>query len=143
MTRTRPQRPAGMRSDSGSATVELVILTPIFGLLLLAVVAVGRVQNARADVEGAARSAARDLSIARDPAASVGRVRSDVASMIRAGSPGCRTFTFTPTFTPDTVTVTIACEADLQDAALLPFPGHLSLTGTASEIIDRYKETAA
>ena len=52
------------RSDRGSVSVELVILAPLFGLLLLGVIAVGRVSNARADVDAAARMAARDLSIA-------------------------------------------------------------------------------
>ena len=60
--------------ERGSVSVELVILAPIIGVLLVAVGAVGRVENARADIEGAARSAARDLSIARDPHAAIGLV---------------------------------------------------------------------
>ena len=60
-------RLAPLRDDRGSASVELAILAPLVGILLLAVVVVGRVQVARADVEGAARSAARELALARDP----------------------------------------------------------------------------
>ena len=127
--------------DRGSIAVELAILAPLIGVLLLAVVAVGRVQNARADVEGAARSAARDLSIARDPTASIGRVRESTAATLNVGSPGCRTFTFTPSITVEQVTVTVACHADLEDAAVLPLPGSMTLSASATEVVDIYRET--
>ena len=108
--------------------------------LLLCVVVVGRTQNSRADVEGAARSAARDLSIARDPEAAIGRVRSTASAMVHAGSPGCRDFGLLADIGAEAVTVTVSCTADLQDDALLPVPGHLTLTGSATEPIDRYRE---
>ena len=56
-----------LRGDRGSISVELAILAPLVGILLACVVLVGRVQISRADLEGAARSAARDLSIAARP----------------------------------------------------------------------------
>jgi Flp pilus assembly protein TadG len=133
--------PRSANGDAGSISVELAVLTPLFGMLLLTVVAVGRVQNARADIEGAARAAARDLSIARDPSNEVGRVRSETSSIVRAGSPGCQTFTLAPTIAADSVTVTISCVADLQDASILPLPGHMTLTATATEVIDTFKES--
>lgn len=127
--------------ERGSISVELVILAPLFGILLLAVVVVGRVQNSRADIEGAARSAARDLSISRDPTAAVGRVRTEISQMVDVGSPGCQTMSFTPEITAESVTVTIACVADLQDASILPVPGQMTLSATATEIIDQFRET--
>jgi Flp pilus assembly protein TadG len=138
--RSSVQRWRARDGERGSISVELAILTPIFALLLLAVVAVGRIQNSRADIESAARSAARDLSIARDPAAAVGRVRAAISQMVNVGSPGCQTLTFTPTITPETVTVVVGCIADLQDASILPLPGHMTLTATATEAIDRFRE---
>ena len=130
----------GRDSDAGSVSVELAILAPLVGLLLLCVVVVGRTQNSRADVEGAARSAARDLSIARDPEAAIGRVRSTASAMVDAGSPGCRDFELLADIGAEAVTVTVSCTADLQEAALLPVPGHVTLTGSATEPIDRYRE---
>lgn len=138
MTR-RPIRGRGDH-EQGSISLELAILAPIIVLLLMCVVVTGRVQNSRADIEGVAQSAARDLSIARDPAGAVGRVRADAAQMVSVGSPGCQTFTFTPTITATTVSLTIACVADLQDASMLPLPGHMTLTATASQPIDLYRE---
>ena len=127
--------------ETGSVAVELVILAPIIGILLLIVVAVGRVENARADIEGAARSAARDLSISRDPAAAVGRVRASTAATLHVGTPGCQQFTFAPTIETTKVTVAVSCVADLQDDNILPLPGSMTLTADASEIIDTYRET--
>ena len=135
---------ARMRSadDRGSFAVELAILAPLVGILLLAVVAVGRVQNSRANVEGAARSAARDLSIARDPVAATGRVKASAAAMLDVGSPGCRQFSFSSAVTIDKVTVTLSCVANLEDAAILPIPGSMRLDASASEAIDQFRESA-
>lgn len=129
--------------EQGSVSVELVILAPLVGLLLGAVVLVGRIQASRADLEGAARSAARDLSIARDPQASVNDVRRDAEISLDVGSPTCRSMTFTPTIGATEVSVTIACLVDLQDAALLPVPATMTLTADATEILDVHRETAA
>ena len=122
-------------------TVELVILAPLVGLLLGAVVLVGRVQASRADLEGAARVAARDLSIARDPKAATGEVRRDAEVSLEVGSPTCRSMTFTPTISATEVSVTIACVVDLQDAAVLPVPATMTLTADATEILDVHRET--
>ena len=62
-----PPRPAD-REETGSVVAELVLLTPLLILVLLFVVALGRLAGARIDVDGAAAQAARAASIARDPA---------------------------------------------------------------------------
>lgn len=128
------------RDDRGSVAVELVIIAPLFGLLLLGIVAVGRVQNARADVEAAARMAARDLSIARDPHARLAAAEELVASTLDAGSPSCRTMRFTADVTDTRVDVTVSCVAELQAAALLPVPGSITVAGEATEVRDLHRE---
>jgi Flp pilus assembly protein TadG len=128
------------RNDRGSASVELAILAPLVGLLLGAVVLVGRVQLARADVGGAARSAARDLSIARDPYVAVEGVRADLMMTLEVGSPTCRTLSFTPDIGTARVSVTLTCIVDLREAAVLPVPGSMSISASASEIVDTYRE---
>jgi Flp pilus assembly protein TadG len=138
MNRLRPRR-----DDRGSVSVELVILAPLFGLLLLGVVAVGRVQQAHADVDAAARMAARDLSIARDPYGRLHTVQQRVAAMLDVGSPSCRAMAFDAEIGDTRIDVTVACNAELQEAALLPVPGSMTVTGTATEIRDAYRETAA
>lgn len=130
------------RDDRGSVSVELVIIAPLFGLLLLAVVAVGRVQNAHADVDAAARMAARDLSIARDPHARVAAVEQMVAATLGVGSASCRTMSFDAVIGDTQIDVTVACHAELQDAAVLPVPGSMSITGSATELRDAYRESS-
>ncbi len=89
------------RSDRGSVSVELVILAPLFGLLLLGVIAVGRVSNARADVDAAARMAARDLSIARDPQSRLADVERTVAETLDVGSASCRSMSMSASIADD------------------------------------------
>lgn len=129
-----------VRDDRGSLSVELAILAPLVGILLACVVLVGRVQISRADLEGAARSAARDLSIARDPYAALGDVQRNVEATLRVGSPTCRSMSFTPEIRAAEVSVTLACIVDLQAAAVLPVPGTMTLTASATEIIDIHRE---
>ena len=131
-----------LRDDRGSISVELAILAPLVGILLACVVLVGRVQTARADLEGAARSAARDLSIARDPHAAIADVQQGVETTLNVGSPACRTLSFTPTIRATEVSVTLACTVDLQATAVLPLPGTMTLSASATEIVDLYRETA-
>ncbi len=135
---TRPSRGKG---DRGSASVELVILAPLFGLLLLAVIAAGRVANAHADVDAAARMAARDLSIARDPDGRRAEVERTIADTLAVGSPSCRTMTFDASITDNRIDVTVACSSDLQEAAVLPLPGRMTITGNATEVRDAYRES--
>lgn len=127
-------------SETGSASVELAILAPLVGILLACVFLVGRVQIARADLEGAAHSAARDLSIARDPLARVSDVEDAIRSSLHVGSPACRSMSFLPVVTATAVHVTITCEVDLAAAAVLPVPGTMTVSASASEAIDAYRE---
>lgn len=126
--------------ERGSVSVELAILAPLVGVLLACVVLVGRVQIARADLEVAARSAARDLSIARDPTAALATVRENLDTTLEVGSPSCRTLAFTPVISATEVSVTLTCTVDLQAAAVLPVPGTMNLSATATEIVDEYRE---
>ena len=126
--------------DRGSVTVELAVLAPLVGLLLASVFLVGRVQIARADLEGAARGAARDLSIARDPEAARSAVEQSVAATLDLGSPSCRSMTFTAEIQATDVSVSIACVVDLQAAAVLPVPGSMTVSASATEVIDVYRE---
>jgi len=126
--------------ESGSVSVELAILTPLFALLLACVVLVGRVQSGRADVEAAARAAARTISLSRDSASAIEVARTDAEAMIDVGSPTCTSMAFTPTLEGGEVQVEISCVVDLAAAALLPVPGSVTVSATATEVVDVYRE---
>ena len=131
-----------MSRDRGSVTVELAILTPLFALLLAFVVLVGRVQSGRADVEAAAHSAARTISLARDTEAAIELARENAESTVGLGSPTCTSMSFMPTIVDGRVTVEVACTVDLAAAALLPVPGSMTVSASAVEVIDRSRESA-
>lgn len=126
--------------ERGSATVELVILAPVFGLLLAFVVVAGRMGAARADVDGVAHSAAREITLARDPSAAIGRARDEAATALHAGSAMCRSMQWHDAVSATEVTVTITCSVDLAGAAMLPVPGSMTVTGTSTEVVDRFRE---
>lgn len=130
------------REYRGSTSVELAVLAPLVGILLACILLVGRVQIARADLEGAARSAARDLSIARDPDAVQREVEEGLDVTLKVGSPSCRSLSFTPLIRATEVSVTIACVVDLQAAAVLPVPGTMTVTAHATEVVDTYREAS-
>lgn len=126
--------------DKGSITIELAILTPLFALLLGFVVLVGRIQSGRADVEAAARAAARTISLSRDSATAIPVAREDAEAVVRVGSPTCSSMGFVPTIVNGEVTVEVSCVVDLAAASLLPVPGSMTVTASASEIIDVHRE---
>jgi len=133
---------AKRRADRGSVTIELAILTPLFALLLAFVVLVGRVQSGRADVESAARSAARTISLSRDSTAAIAVAREDAEATVEVGSPTCTSMGFNPVIADGQVTVEVSCVVDLAAASLLPVPATMTVTAAASEVIDTYRESA-
>ena len=130
------------RTDRGSASVELVIVAPVFALLLAFVVTVGRTQSSRADVEAAAHNAARTITIARDPAGAVGDARAQAEASLPVGSATCRTLGFDATVTAERAVVTVSCEIDLADAAMAPVPASYTVSATAEEVIDTHRENS-
>ena len=132
-------------SERGSVSIELVLLTPVLVVLLLLVVAFGRVQNARADVEAAARAAARAASTTRD--ASSARAAGERAAFMEfdGGRFRCDTLTFdidTAAFSADgVVATTVSCRVALGDVSGMGIPGHHTITATFSEPLDRFRGT--
>lgn len=128
------------RSDRGSTTVEMLVLVPAVALLFGLVVTAGRLQSTQADLDAAARSSARTISLQRDPVAAESVARDEAGRVLGVGGPSCRSLDFTPVVTPELVTVTLACTVDLSGASLLPLPGSLRLESSSTEPIDHYKE---
>jgi Flp pilus assembly protein TadG len=124
-------------------TAELVIRTPLLVLLLLFVVALGRLAGARIDVEGAAAQAARAASIARSPAAAAGAAQEAAASALAGQGVSCGEFSVsvgTADFVPGgSVTVTVSCSARLADLVGLRLPSAETLSATAVQPVDLYR----
>jgi hypothetical protein len=59
---------------------------------------------------------------------------------LRVGSPSCRTLRWDVQIDPTEVTVELACDVDLAEAALVPVPGRLSVAAISTEVRDRFRE---
>jgi Flp pilus assembly protein TadG len=132
-------------AERGSTSVELVLLTPVLVGLLLLTVAFGRVQNARADIEAASRTAARAASLERSAPAATFAGEQAAAAELDASGYDCtsqRIDVDTSGFAPDAlVTVTVACTVDLADVTGMGIPTSRTLVAQFSEPLDRFRGT--
>jgi Flp pilus assembly protein TadG len=147
---TRPARPHPRRPDSrdrGSATAELVLVTPFLVLLLLFAVAAGRLVQARLDVDSAAQQAARAASLARTPGAASAQATQVAQAALAGQSVTCNPAVITPDtsdFIPGgRVSVQVSCTVRLSDLSLLHLPGSTTLTSTFTSPIDVYRGNVA
>ncbi len=129
--------------ERGSATTELVLLTPVLLVMLVFVVALGRIGSSRAEVDAAARDAARDAANARSVAQAV--TDSDTAAHGDLTDAGvtCRALTVvldTTNFRAGgTVTATVSCTVALADLTGLGLPSSKTITARYTEPIDVYR----
>jgi Flp pilus assembly protein TadG len=129
--------------DRGSASVELVLVTPVVVALLLFVVFVGRVAQSRADVERAARDAARAASIARTSEAARTQGETAARATLASGGVACQRLDVAIDVAQfragGTVDATVTCTIGLGDLALLDVPGSRTVSSTFSEPVDTYR----
>jgi Flp pilus assembly protein TadG len=81
-----------MTDERGSATIELALLAPVLLILLLFVAFVGRLTEARAEVDAAARDAARAASLMRTGDSAETAARQAAANTLTGDGVGCRGF---------------------------------------------------
>jgi Flp pilus assembly protein TadG len=130
-------------TDQGSAAVELALVTPLLVLLLLLIVAAGRLVQGRLEVASAAAQAARAASLARDPSAAAAQATAVASSALASQHLTCASLavsTDTATFRPGgQVTVRVSCTVSLSGLALLHLPGAETLTAQAAAPIDVFR----
>ena len=131
------------RDESGSVTAELVLLTPLLILMLLFVVALGRLSGARLEVDGAAAQAARAASIARDPATATATATQTATAALGSDHVTCGQLTVstdTAQFAPGgSVAVTVTCHVALSDLTGLRLPASESVTSRATAVVDTFR----
>ena len=134
-------------SDRGSATLELVLVTPLLLMLVLLAVGAGRLATARADVDGTARAAARAASIRRDPASASRAAWQTAVATLAERRVTCRRLdlaTDTRAFQPGGwVAVELTCTVDLSDLSLLRLPGSRAIHARFVESLDTFRGPAS
>ena len=129
--------------ERGSASVELVLATPILVALMLLAVAGGRLASSRGEVDAAARDSARAVSLARSPAAAEREGRSAAEATLGDRGITCQNLTVSIDLTDfrpgGSVASTVACAVGLGDLTGLGLPGRRTVTATFAAPVDRYR----
>lgn len=130
------------RSERGSAALELALLTPVLLVVLLFVVALGRIGSARETVDGAAGAAARAATLASSPQAAVSAARAQALSSLTSSGVSCIATKVTvdvADFVPGgVVSVRVYCQVTLS-SAVPGLPGSTTLSATGASVLDRYR----
>jgi len=142
--RIRRRRTRRDRLDTGTATIEMVLLAPIVIAFVLLVVVLGRIAETGAEVTGAARDAARAASLARTPGSAASAAQVAAASALAGESVDCSTgvsvtVSTTRWFPGGSVRVTVACTVRLSDVGFSMLPGSKRMTASATAPLERFR----
>lgn len=129
--------------ERGSASVELVLLTPVLVSLLLLTVALGRLASVNGTVSDAARDAARSAANARTAVEARNTAMLLARSLLDGNDAGCDS----PSVIVDTsdwraggsVAVTVRCPVPLTDVAGFGIGGTRTIDARFVEPLDRWK----
>jgi hypothetical protein len=121
-------------------------VAPLLLLLLLLVVALGRLAGTRADVDGAARDAARAASLSRSASRAQAAAIEAAGTTLAEGGVSCRSLEVavdTSGFRPGGwVAAEVTCNVGLGDLALLRLPGTRSVEARFVAAVDAYRGAA-
>jgi Flp pilus assembly protein TadG len=136
------------RRERGSAPVELVILTPVLILFLLLYLGFGRISRAEQLVDDAAAQAARAATLDYvNPGQAAAAAQQAAAQALSAGGLACASEQVSVDTGNDrpggSITVHLACNADLSQAVAAGLPGSLTLTASSTSPIDVYVPESA
>lgn len=125
-------------------SLELAILAPLVIVMLLLVVAFGRVTHSRAMVDQAAAAAARAASLSRTPGEAVNAAATTAATTLADAGLSCAgsdVVTDTSGFGPGgQVTARVTCIVDLSQLVLAGVPGRMTMTASSTSPIETYRD---
>lgn len=132
--------------DRGSASLEAAILAPGLLLLLALVIGIGRTQHAHQAVEAAARDAARQASLTRDPTAAAAQATSSARAALQREGLRCAPVVTINTGalqravgTQAAITAVVTCQVPLSDLVISGLPGSTVIEARFSSPIDPFR----
>ena len=139
---------AGMRrveGDQGAfAALELVIIVPFVIVMLLIVVAFGRVSRGRQLVDQAAQAASRAASLSESPMSATKAAKDAAMQTLSGGGLSCASLSLeldTSQFhAGGKVIARVTCRADLSGLAMAGVPGAVTLTSSSTSPLETYRE---
>lgn len=133
--------------ERGSVAVELTLLTPLLLLLLVFVVALGRLAEARQEVDDAAAQAARAATVAASVGGADKTAQQAAGASLASDRITCSHLTVTTdmsSFGPDSdVQVQVSCTVSLSDLSFLHMPGTETVSSIASSPLDPYRSVGS
>jgi Flp pilus assembly protein TadG len=132
------------RRDRGTATTELVILTPLVLIIMLFAVVAGRMVNAKLDIDSAARQAARAATLARDPGSAAAAARTTATAVLSDRHIACTATSVsvdTTAFRPGGhVEVSVTCQIALSTVSGFGLPGDKRYRSSFVSPLDPWRE---
>jgi Flp pilus assembly protein TadG len=124
------------------------VLVPAIVAIICVVIAAGRIALAGQGVDAAARSAAREASLARTPGDAVARAEAAARRTLDQEGISCASLGITvdtsglraPVGQVGTVRADITCTVGLSDVALPGLPGSKTMRASYTSVVDRYRE---
>ncbi|MFI6688393.1 TadE/TadG family type IV pilus assembly protein [Streptomyces sp. NPDC050485] len=137
-----------LRDDRGALSLEAVILFPALILVLLLVIAFGRISSAGNAVDTAARNAARAASLERTGGAASSSGEQMARSVLSQQGLQCTSTSVsvsTAGFSarigePASTTATVRCTVRLSDIGLPGLPGTKTMISSFTSSIDSYRQ---
>ncbi len=131
------------RGEEGSAIAELVIVAPVLLIVIVLMVALGRVDSAQGDVESAARAGVQAAVVAPDASDAEAQATTAAQGSLNGAGLTCTA----PEISVNTsnfvaggwVSVTVTCVTSLADVSVPGMPGAKTLIATSSAHIDPYR----
>ena len=129
---------ARARDERGSMAVEMVILVPVLFMLVMLVVAGGRVVGVEGDVEAAARDAARAASLERSRADAVRAAAATIHASLELS--GCSWAMGGDWRADGTVSIEVRCPVSYAGLGLIGLPGGVTTEAESHVRLDPYRE---
>ncbi len=134
------------RGEEGSAIAELVIVAPVLLIVIVLMIALGRVDSAQGDVESAARAGVQAAVVQADPSDAEAQATTAAQASLAGAGLTCTA----PQITVDTsnfvaggwVSVTVTCVTSLADVSVPGMPGEKTLRATSTAHIDPFRAVA-
>jgi Flp pilus assembly protein TadG len=143
--RRRPSRRAD-GDRGGFAALELTILLPFVIVMLMLVVAGGRVARGRQLVDQAAQAASRAGSLSITPGGAEQAAQAAAQQSLADAGVSCTSMTVTldtSQFRPGgQVVAHVTCHADLAGLAMAGVPGSVTLDGASASPLETYRDLA-
>ena len=150
MTAHAPHQSSARAGERGAASLELAILAPVLLALLALIVMGGRFAMASTAITGVAGAAARDASLARNPAAARAAAASTALATLAdqnlhcQGAPTVQVdtsgFAAAPG-TPASVSVDVTCVVIVNDVSVPGLPRTRTVHDRAVSPLDPYRST--